>query len=147
MVEAGDTRWTPRVTPLLSLPACAPDSVVVEQAHGFCCFGPHQRAGVLQQQDQGCGHRVSKVRAVDTESARSGLWTQSQQDQGCGHRVSKVRAVDTARSRLWTQSQQGQGCGHRVSKVRAVDTARSRLWTHSKVKAVDTESARSGLWT
>ena len=89
MVEAGDTRWTPRVTLLLSLPACAPDSVVVEQAHGFCCFGPHQRAGVLQQQDQGCGHRVSKVRAVDT--------------------------------------------------------ARSRLWTHSKVKAVDTESARSGL--
>ena len=36
--------------------------------------------------------RVSKVRAVDTESARSGLWTQ--QGQGCGHRVSKVRAVD-----------------------------------------------------
>ena len=54
------------------------------------------------QQGQGCGHRVSKVRAVDTESARSGLWTQ--QGQGCGH---------TARSRLWTQSQQGQGCGHR----------------------------------
>ena len=102
---------------------------------------------------RGLGSFSSKIRAVDTESARSGLWTQSQQGQGCGHRVSKIRAVDTesARSGLWTQ--QGQGCGHRVSKVRAVDTesARSGLWTqsqqgqgcgHSKVKAVDTQQGQ-----